>query len=112
MRFRPRPVQDAIPVWAAGFPGKVRPMRRAARCNGYFPVNLEHPDQLAEAAATIAGMRGDARTTTPYDIAVELPPDTDPRPYAAAGATWWLTAFPPDSVTVDMVRGVIRNGPA
>ncbi|WP_238010571.1 LLM class flavin-dependent oxidoreductase [Dactylosporangium sp. AC04546] len=106
--FLPRPVQrPGVPVWVAGFPGRQRPMRRAARHDGYFPVNLEHPDQLAEAAATIAELRGPG----PYDIAVELAPGTDPRPYAAAGATWWLTAFDPASVTVDEVHGVLRAGP-
>ncbi len=106
--FLPRPAQrPGIPVWVAGFPGKQRPMQRAARHDGYFPVNLEHPDQLAEAAATIAGLRGPG----PYDIAVELAPGTDPSAYEAAGATWWLTAFEPESVTVDEVRGVLRAGP-
>jgi hypothetical protein len=31
-------------------------------------------------------------------------------PYAAAGATWWLVGFPPDTVTTDLVRGVLRDG--
>ncbi len=58
IEFRPRPVQQpGIPVWTAGFPGKVRPLRRAAAHDGFFPVNLEHPDQLAEAVATIAQLR-------------------------------------------------------
>ncbi|MEV4508036.1 LLM class flavin-dependent oxidoreductase [Dactylosporangium sp. NPDC049525] len=109
LTFLPRPVQrPGVPVWVAGFPGKRRPMQRAARHDGYFPVNLEHPDQLAEAAATIAGLREPG----PYDIAVELAPGVDPGPYAAAGATWWLTAFDPESVTVDEVRGVLRAGPS
>ena len=38
-----------IPVWVAGFPGSARPRRRAATRDGFFPVNLEHPDQLAAA---------------------------------------------------------------
>jgi hypothetical protein len=33
----------------------------------------------------------------------------DPTPYAAAGATWWLVEFAPDTVTVDVVRGVVRD---
>jgi hypothetical protein len=42
---------------------------------------------------------------------VELAPGTDLRPYAAAGATWWLTAFDPGTVTVDEMRGVLKTGP-
>ena len=48
----------------------------------------------------------------PFDIAVELEPGSDPAPFAAAGATWGLVAFPWDPVSVDQVRGVIRDGPA
>ena len=42
-----------------GFHGKPRPMRRAARYEGFVPVNLEHPDQLAEFVACLgARQRG------------------------------------------------------
>ncbi|MDG4832493.1 LLM class flavin-dependent oxidoreductase [Solwaraspora sp. WMMD1047] len=110
IRFLPRPVgRPGVPVWAAGFPGNIRPIRRAARLNGFFPANLEHPDQLAEIAATITDLRTGA--TGPYDIAIGLPFDADPRPYAAAGATWWLPEFEP-GVALDTVRGVLRDGPA
>jgi alkanesulfonate monooxygenase SsuD/methylene tetrahydromethanopterin reductase-like flavin-dependent oxidoreductase (luciferase family) len=115
MRFLPRPVQrPGVPVWVAGFYGKPRPLRRAARYQGFFPVNLEHPDQLAEIVAELATLRRDAGRdpTEPYDVVAALPPGGDPAPYAAAGATWWCVDFPGDAVTVDQVRGVIRDGPA
>ena len=109
--FLPRPVQQpGLPVWAAGFPGHLKPLRRAARYDGFFPVNLEHPDQLAEAAATITGLR--QHTSAAFDIAVPLPPGTDPAPYAKAGATWWMAEFAPEAVSLDKVRGVLRDGPA
>ena len=38
MRFLPRPVQrPGVPVWVAGYYGKPRPVRRAARYQGFFP---------------------------------------------------------------------------
>jgi alkanesulfonate monooxygenase SsuD/methylene tetrahydromethanopterin reductase-like flavin-dependent oxidoreductase (luciferase family) len=110
IQFLPRPVQrPGVPVWVAGFPGKPRPLRRAARYDGFFPVNLTHPGQLADVTATITGLREDPATR--YDIAIALPPGTDPAPYATAGATWWLTEFDPE-VSLDRVRGVLRDGPA
>jgi len=110
LRFLPRPVQQpGVPVWVAGFPGNARPLRRAAQYDGFFPINLEHPDQLAGITATIAGSRRD--TASPFDIAIALPPGGDPAPYARAGATWWLTEFEP-TVSLDQVRGVLRDGPA
>ncbi|MDX6585040.1 MAG: hypothetical protein QOI10_4224 [Solirubrobacterales bacterium] len=108
--FLPRPVQrPGVPVWAAGLPGNAAPLRRTARHDGFFPVNLEHPDQLADIVTTITDLR--QRKTTRYDIAVALPPSADPAPYAKAGATWWLAEFPPETVSLDRVRGVLRDGP-
>jgi alkanesulfonate monooxygenase SsuD/methylene tetrahydromethanopterin reductase-like flavin-dependent oxidoreductase (luciferase family) len=115
MRFLPRPVQrPGVPIWVAGYYGKSRPLRRAVRYQGFFPVGLEQPDQLAEIAAELRHLRRQAGTdpAAPFDIAVELEPGSDPAPFAAAGATWGLVAFPWDPVSVDQVRGVIRNGPA
>jgi alkanesulfonate monooxygenase SsuD/methylene tetrahydromethanopterin reductase-like flavin-dependent oxidoreductase (luciferase family) len=110
LRFLPRPVQrPGVPVWAAGFPGNPKPMRRAARLDGFFPANLEHPDQLAEAVGIVTELR--PGSTTAYDFAVGLPLGVDPLPYAAAGATWWLPEFEP-GVRLDTVRGVLRDGPA
>jgi hypothetical protein len=47
-----------IPVWAAAFPHNLKPLRRAARYDGFFPVNLEGVDEFAQAVATVreAGM--------------------------------------------------------
>jgi alkanesulfonate monooxygenase SsuD/methylene tetrahydromethanopterin reductase-like flavin-dependent oxidoreductase (luciferase family) len=110
VQFLPRPVQrPGVPLWVAGFAGNARPLRRAVRYDGYFPANLEHPDQLAEIVATIAHLR--QHTTRAYDIVVGLPVGVDPVPYVTAGATWWLPEFAPEAVSVDVVRGVLRDGP-
>ncbi|WP_205855603.1 LLM class flavin-dependent oxidoreductase [Phytoactinopolyspora endophytica] len=110
IEFLPRPVQEpGVPVWAAGFPGNIKPIRRAAGLDGFFPAHLEHPDQLAEVVATITDLR--IGKTGSYDIVICLPVDADPLPYAAAGATWWLPEFPP-GVSLDTVRGILRDGPA
>jgi alkanesulfonate monooxygenase SsuD/methylene tetrahydromethanopterin reductase-like flavin-dependent oxidoreductase (luciferase family) len=114
MRFLPRPVQrPGVPVWVAGFYGKPRPLRRAARYQGFFPVHLDGPEQMAHIVSDLAALRSDAaaRREDVYDIIAALPPGTDPDPYAAVGATWWLVAFPWDRVSADRVRGVIREGP-
>jgi alkanesulfonate monooxygenase SsuD/methylene tetrahydromethanopterin reductase-like flavin-dependent oxidoreductase (luciferase family) len=109
VQFLPRPVQrPRIPVWAAAFPGKVKPLRRAAHYDGFFPVNLEGVDEFAQAVAAVRDLRGD--NTSPYDIAVELRPGSDVAPYAEAGATWWMTDLEP-GISLDEVRGVIREGP-
>ncbi|WP_239091986.1 LLM class flavin-dependent oxidoreductase [Streptomyces sp. SID14478] len=105
VRFLPRPVQrPGVPVWVAGFPGKAAPLRRAARHDGFVPVNLQHPDQLARIAASLRELRGDEAG----DIAAVLPRDIDPAPYETAGATWWLVELGPGT-TPDGVREVIHR---
>ena len=43
-----------VPVWAAVFPGNVKPLRRAARYDGLFPVNLDNVDQFARPSQPFA----------------------------------------------------------
>jgi alkanesulfonate monooxygenase SsuD/methylene tetrahydromethanopterin reductase-like flavin-dependent oxidoreductase (luciferase family) len=115
MRFLPRPVQrPGVPVWVAGYYGNSKPLRRAARHQGVFPLGIDHPDQLADVVAEVTALRMAAGTDAaqPYDVVVALPPGSDPAPYAAVGATWWLVELPWVPVSVDQVRGVIRDGPA
>ena len=115
MRFLPRPVQvPGVPIWVAGFYGKPKPLQRAARYQGFFPVNLEHPDQLAEIMAELTALRRAAGRDPAelFDVVAALPPHADFAPYRAAGATWWVVDFPGDAVSVDLVRDVIRDGPA
>lgn len=107
LRFLPRPAK--IPIWIAGYPGKVRPMRRAARYDGFFPVNLTEPDQVAEIAATLKTERADP--SAPYDLIVALEPDTDPAPYEAAGMTWRLIDVDPEALDLEKLRSVVRAGP-
>ena len=106
--------RPGIPIWVAGFYGKSKPVRRAIRYQGFFPVGLEHPDQLAEIAGELTRLRREMGqdATGRLDFAVELEPGSDPAPFAAAGATWALVGFAWDPVSVAQVRGVIRDGPA
>ncbi|MFF0343307.1 LLM class flavin-dependent oxidoreductase [Kribbella sp. NPDC004875] len=108
VRFLPRPVHGRVPVWVAGFPGNPKPLRRAARYDGFFPVNLTSVDQIAEAAAVLRDLRG---TLDEYDIVVEALPAADPRPFAEAGATWCLTDIAPATARLADVRAVIASGP-
>lgn len=110
LTFLPTPVQQpCVPIWVAGYAGRVNPMRRAARFDGYFPVGVHGPDQVAELHKTIRGLRADL--SAPYDLVVPVAPGTDPAEYAAAGATWLLTELEPEEMTLDHVRGVLREGP-
>jgi alkanesulfonate monooxygenase SsuD/methylene tetrahydromethanopterin reductase-like flavin-dependent oxidoreductase (luciferase family) len=106
--FEPRPVQEPrIPIWvAARWPNR-RPVRRAARWDGLFPVELPGAEALTELAAEIAQLRVDDQT--PFDLVVDLEPDVPLHPWRQAGATWILTDFGPQPQAAT-VREVIEHG--
>jgi alkanesulfonate monooxygenase SsuD/methylene tetrahydromethanopterin reductase-like flavin-dependent oxidoreductase (luciferase family) len=99
--FEPRPLQrPRIPVWVAARWPHRRPLARAARWDGLFPIDLPGPEALVEMAAEIGREEG-------YDLVVENPAGTDPDPWIEAGATWCLTSFGPQP-TVAEVRAAIE----
>ncbi len=101
---RPRP-----PIWVALRQGNTAPLRRAARYDGVFPVDLGDADHLAEIVAGVSAQR--APTAGPLDVVAMVGPDDDVPAYAAAGATWLLTKFTPYDLTVADVRARIELGP-
>ncbi|QEC48143.1 LLM class flavin-dependent oxidoreductase [Baekduia soli] len=91
--FDPRPVRRP-PVWCAATWPNRRPLARAARWDGLFPVGVPEPDALAELVADVSAQRAAAgRDPQRFDVAITVPPGQDPAPWVAAGATWTLTEF-------------------
>lgn len=90
--FEPTPTQrPRIPIWVAGRWPNRRPLQRAARYDGFFPIDLPEPAALAEFAGELRDLREDDRS--PFDLVVEIAPGDDPQPWADAGASWVLTSF-------------------
>jgi alkanesulfonate monooxygenase SsuD/methylene tetrahydromethanopterin reductase-like flavin-dependent oxidoreductase (luciferase family) len=107
--FEPAPLQrPRIPIWVASRWPNRRPLRRAARWDGLFPIELPEPDALGELAADLAPLRDDPGA--PFDLVVEVDPGVDPAPWEAAGATWVLTSFD-QSPLERKVRAAIEAGP-
>jgi alkanesulfonate monooxygenase SsuD/methylene tetrahydromethanopterin reductase-like flavin-dependent oxidoreductase (luciferase family) len=103
--FEPPPLQQPrIPIWVAGRWPKRKPVLRAARWDGFFPIDLDGPEQLAVLVKELHAMR-----EGPCDIVVTNPPGTDPAPWEAAGATWCLTGFERTPREAD-VRAAIAAG--
>ena len=121
-RLVPGPL-GRVPIWVAGRYGSRRPLRRAARFDGFFPINtkwdpadLLTPAQLAEMLAVVRAERGDldgfevvtagysessSRETVAHRIA----------PYAEAGATWWFETLEPRRGDLEELRERVRIGP-
>ncbi len=90
--FEPRPLQQPrIPVWVAAVWPHRRPVRRAARLDGLFVIELPGPDALATLVEEIRGLRGSG--DGPFDVVVEISPGDDVAPWERAGASWVLTGF-------------------
>ncbi|MQA74398.1 MAG: LLM class flavin-dependent oxidoreductase [Solirubrobacterales bacterium] len=108
--FEPPPVQrPRIPVWVAARWPHRRPLRRAARWDGLFPIDLPGPDALAELGAEIRELR-DPEGAAGFDLVVTNPPGTDPEPWVAAGATWCLTEFGPQPIRAQVEEAIDARG--
>ncbi len=111
VRLLPRPAQGQVPIWVAGFPGNLKPIRRAARYDGFFPVNLSSADELAAATGRLRETFGQDALPEGFDVVVALEPEMDPQAFEAAGATWGLTDLDPTTMQLADVRAMIAAGP-
>jgi len=115
----PRPVRGDIPIWVAGRYPNRRPLARAARHDGFFPIDTTWdldaplpPGRLAELVEELQPERD------PFDVVTAgvTPPDAADaaavvEPYVRAGATWWLEIIEPRRGDLDTLRGRIEAGP-
>jgi alkanesulfonate monooxygenase SsuD/methylene tetrahydromethanopterin reductase-like flavin-dependent oxidoreductase (luciferase family) len=101
VRFLPRPVQQPrVPVWLAARPGPARPLRRAARFDGLFPIEPS-PDELARMAEVVVEARGDLRD---FDIAVLDYEGVDLTGLERQGATWAMRRVLPGDRLAEVSR--------
>jgi alkanesulfonate monooxygenase SsuD/methylene tetrahydromethanopterin reductase-like flavin-dependent oxidoreductase (luciferase family) len=109
--FEPAPVQSPrIPVWvAARWPNRP-PVRRAARWDGLFPIELPGPEALAELRDEVRALRAEAGRSGPFDLIVDAPAGSPIDPWDEAGATWILADFGFQPAARE-VRETIEAGP-
>ena len=123
----PRPVQrPRVPVWIGGFWPNRRPMRRAARWDGAFPLfesathgHLPPLDEVRDLVAYVRAHR-DGDEGRPFEVVLGGPSPTDAAaardlldPLIEAGATWWDERRPIDDDInrADLVLRRIEAGP-
>ena len=116
--FLPRAVQSPrVPVWlGAVWPGG-RPIDRAARWDGVFPIGIP-AEEVSALRARISELRP-ADGESVAIVAMTLPGD-DPSGWEQAGADWLLTQLGPrprpdggfdPTPPLEEVRAVIEAGP-
>lgn len=99
MTFRPRPVQrPRIPVWVAVRAESERSLARALRWDGAILQTMDLGEVHAAVERVRAG-RLEAGRSEPFEVIVQGSTPLDraaataaARPYADAGATWWVEA--------------------
>lgn len=107
--FRPAALQRPLPIWvAARWPNRA-PVRRAARFQGVFAIQLERPQELRALRALLAEL---GQTSERFEVVVAQPPGTDPAPWEQAGATWLLDWFEPYGLKRRELERRIAAGPA
>jgi alkanesulfonate monooxygenase SsuD/methylene tetrahydromethanopterin reductase-like flavin-dependent oxidoreductase (luciferase family) len=110
-RLRPPAVQQPrVPIWIGARYGFRRPLQRAARYDGLFPVNVDEPAQLTE----LVGIVNEHRISDdPYDVMIARPAvEADgASAWFDAGATWWAAGFDPFTVDAAKVRAAIAAKP-
>ncbi len=80
-------------MWvAARWPNR-RPLRRAARWDGLFPIDLPGPEALTELKEELRDLRTEAVRDKPFDLVVDPPAGSAIGPWEEAGATWILAGF-------------------
>jgi alkanesulfonate monooxygenase SsuD/methylene tetrahydromethanopterin reductase-like flavin-dependent oxidoreductase (luciferase family) len=107
-QFLPTAVQEQLPIWVAGRWPNTRPIRRAARFDGMYVIDIT-PSQLPELVAAVATERPGGLAG--FDIVVHDLAGADPQAWAAGGATWLLTTFDAFSVSREQVSEAIARGP-
>jgi hypothetical protein len=125
MKFRPGPVQaPRIPIWVVGVWPSEKSMQRVIRYDGLLPAKKPAEGEPADMTPDdIHAMRdyvlARRHLTTPFDIVWEgQTPGDDPsqaasivRPWAEAGATWWMEAMWDALNDPERVRARLRQGP-
>jgi alkanesulfonate monooxygenase SsuD/methylene tetrahydromethanopterin reductase-like flavin-dependent oxidoreductase (luciferase family) len=119
----PRPVQRPVPIWVACRAPYRRPLARAARYQGCFPIfdtggnSVPGPPEPGEVASLLAELA--SRGAPPgIDIVCRGALELLPAPARSgrlqelegAGMTWWLESFAPGDAPSDVER-VVAAGP-
>jgi len=120
--FVPRPVQDPLPIWAACQWPNRRPLVRAARLQGCFPIfptPVPPPPPTATEVAEVRreldrlGARPDLDLVVRCSMSLEEPSALRRRvsELGEAGVTWMLEGFAPGEPPPAVVEQVVRRGP-
>jgi alkanesulfonate monooxygenase SsuD/methylene tetrahydromethanopterin reductase-like flavin-dependent oxidoreductase (luciferase family) len=107
--FHPAPVQrPRPPIWVAATLPNRRPIERARRFDGVFPIAVSgEPLRPGEIAALVA----DLDVAPGFDVVAPWADGVPAVDYEAAGATWLIDSRWPEGEWRDELAGVADRGP-
>jgi alkanesulfonate monooxygenase SsuD/methylene tetrahydromethanopterin reductase-like flavin-dependent oxidoreductase (luciferase family) len=107
VRFEPPSIQQPrVPMWFATRGSATRPVRRAARYEGVFPIEVD-ADGLSRVVDLVQAERG---SLDGFDVAVLAFPGLDLVDLERRGATWAMWSFEPGETAAE-VGACIEQGP-
>jgi alkanesulfonate monooxygenase SsuD/methylene tetrahydromethanopterin reductase-like flavin-dependent oxidoreductase (luciferase family) len=109
--FAPRPLAK-IPIWVAGMVPNLRPLRRAARFDGIYPIRSDMERMQPEEVAMVAGfVKVHHQGDDPFDVVIGVPEGADVDAFEEAGATWLIRGPSERGESVEETLGWLREGP-
>ena len=113
--FQPRPYRaSGIPIWVGASWPKRKPLKRATRFQGVYPVKMDMSEWSTDEVAELAAITQRLGAPESFDVVVggalgaNRASSTE---YEQAGATW-LVDGPPWGASLDDVRSMISVGPS
>jgi alkanesulfonate monooxygenase SsuD/methylene tetrahydromethanopterin reductase-like flavin-dependent oxidoreductase (luciferase family) len=98
-----------IPIWLAARWPNPAPLRRAAKYQGVFVIQMTEPSDVAELRQRLSDSGADLEH---FDIVVLGAAGDDVSAWADAGVTWLLTQIGPFELAFAAAREVVLAGPA
>jgi alkanesulfonate monooxygenase SsuD/methylene tetrahydromethanopterin reductase-like flavin-dependent oxidoreductase (luciferase family) len=106
VRISPGPVQEPrIPLWFACRGGNLRPVQRAARYDGIYPIEVDH-QQMSRTLDVIQRARG---SLDGFEIALVAHPGVTVDQLRTMGATWAMHTFWPGHTPEQVLRFLARG---
>lgn len=121
--FLPRPIQNPVPIWAAGRWPKRRPLDRAAKLQGFFPIFPQAVALHPPATPVLLEIRRELEVrgaAADFDLVITWPfSQADSAPgikatierMSTAGVTWTLQGFDPTPAALEEVLAAALQGP-
>ncbi len=117
--FLPRPLQRPVPIWVAGRWPHRRPVSRAARFQGFFPifVTTDPPGvpvrgDIEEIARLLPVKERDFDLVVRYAMSLAEDPKAEVTALESAGVTWILESFGAFGPQYSVIQEIVARGPA